>query len=69
MAYHTNIKLIINSVLIYLLSNSFGMEICRAQVTYEEAFPNLGFEYPTEIMNAGDNSGRIFVVEQPGRIK
>ncbi len=69
MACHTNIKLIINSVLIYLLSNSFGMEICRAQVTYEEAFPNLGFEYPTEIMNAGDNSGRIFVVEQPGRIK
>ncbi|QCW99378.1 T9SS type A sorting domain-containing protein [Aggregatimonas sangjinii] len=38
-------------------------------VTYEQAFPNLSFEYPVEIQNAKDGSNRIFVVEQSGRIK
>ena len=37
-------------------------------VTYEPAFPNLRFAFPTEIQNANDESNRIFVVEQPGRI-
>ncbi|MCM4154265.1 glucose dehydrogenase, partial [Arenibacter sp. N53] len=43
--------------------------LCQSQVTYEDAFPDLSFEFPTEIMTAGDNSGRMFVVEQAGRIK
>ena len=38
-------------------------------VTYERAFPNLRFEFPTEIQNANDGSNRLFVVEQPGKIK
>ncbi len=43
----------------------------RAQdpVTYQQAFPNLSFEYPVEIQNAKDGSNRLFVVEQSGRIK
>ena len=45
------------------------LAISNAQVTYQDAYPNLSFEYPTEIVNANDNSGRIFVVEQPGKIK
>lgn len=40
-----------------------------AQITYESAFPNIDFEFPVEIQNANDNSDRLFVVEQPGRIK
>ncbi|WP_188369164.1 PQQ-dependent sugar dehydrogenase [Muriicola marianensis] len=39
-----------------------------AQVTYEEAFPNLTFQYPVEIQPSVDGTDRIFVVEQPGRI-
>ena len=38
-------------------------------VTYERAFPNLRFNFPTEIQNADDGSNRLFVVEQPGQIK
>lgn len=34
----------------------------------EDAFPNITFNRPLDLQNAGDNSGRIFVVEQPGRI-
>ena len=47
----------------------FGIHLCQSQVTYEDAFPDLSFQFPTEIMTAGDNSGRMFVVEQAGRIK
>ena len=41
----------------------------NAQVTYEEAFPNLNFEFPTEIQPSNDGTNRLFVVEQPGVIK
>jgi len=40
-----------------------------AQVTFKPAFPNIGFEFPTEIQNAGDGTNRLFVVEQKGTIK
>jgi glucose/arabinose dehydrogenase len=40
-----------------------------AQVTYQDAFPDLSFEYPTEIMSPGDGTNRLFVLEQAGRIK
>src|SRR5688572_18737038 len=32
------------------------------------AFPNLSFTRPVDLQHAGDNSNRIFVVEQPGVI-
>ena len=35
----------------------------------EKPFPNLTFSRPVDFQVAGDGSGRIFVVEQPGRIK
>ena len=38
-------------------------------ISYENAFPNLTFEFPVEIQAAGDGSDRLFVVEQPGRIR
>ena len=38
-------------------------------ITFETAFPELTFEFPVEIQTATDGSDRLFVVEQPGRIK
>jgi glucose/arabinose dehydrogenase len=53
------------SLLITLLSLS-GIQ---AQITLQDAFPNLTFSSPLFLTNAGDGSDRIFVVEQSGRIK
>ncbi|MFX1518353.1 MAG: PQQ-dependent sugar dehydrogenase [Promethearchaeota archaeon] len=36
--------------------------------TVEEAFPNLSFNHPVGIYNAGDGSNRLFVLEQSGVI-
>lgn len=36
--------------------------------TVEEAFPGIIFDRPLDLQNANDGSGRIFVVEQGGRI-
>ena len=40
-----------------------------AQITYEPAFPNINFEFPVELQSSVDSTNRMFVVEQPGRIK
>lgn len=41
-----------------------------AQVSYQNALPNLTFNLPVEIKNSGVNTdNRLFVVEQAGRIK
>ncbi|MFP4844847.1 PQQ-dependent sugar dehydrogenase [Winogradskyella sp. PE311] len=53
-------------IYIFIFSLSFTL---NAQITYESAFPNLNFQFPIEIQNAGDATDRLFVVEQPGRIK
>ncbi|WP_298480587.1 PQQ-dependent sugar dehydrogenase [uncultured Maribacter sp.] len=42
---------------------------CFSQVTYEEVFPNLSFEFAVELQNSNDGTDRIFVVEQTGKIK
>ena len=41
------------------LENSFAIT---------NAFPNISFKRPLELQNAGDGSGRIFIVEQGGKI-
>ena len=41
----------------------------HAQITYESAFPNIGFEFPVEIQFPPDGTDRIFILEQSGRIK
>ena len=41
----------------------------QSGINYEPAFANLSFEYPVEIQQPGDGTDRLFVVEQPGRIK
>lgn len=39
-----------------------------AQFAIEPAFPDLAFNRPVDLQHAGDGSGRLFVVEQAGRI-
>jgi glucose/arabinose dehydrogenase len=39
-----------------------------AEYRAEVAFPNLSFNRPVDLQHAGDNTNRIFVVEQEGRI-
>lgn len=41
------------------LSNSYSVV---------DAFPDITFNRPLDLQNAGDNSDRFFIVEQPGRI-
>jgi glucose/arabinose dehydrogenase len=41
----------------------------NAQFTLQNAFPNLTFNSPVFLTHAGDNTDRIFVVEQAGIIK
>lgn len=41
----------------------------NAQISYQESFSNLTFNFPVEIQSSNDGSNRLFVVEQPGRIK
>lgn len=41
----------------------------NAQVTYERNFENVSFDFTTEIQFLEGQNERVFVVEQPGRIK
>ena len=43
--------------------------ILKSDYNVENAFPNLSFEDPVGIYHAGDNSNRLFVLEQQGQIK
>jgi len=40
----------------------------QSQLQIESAFPNLTFQQPVDIQNAGDSSNRIFILEQRGVI-
>lgn len=51
-------------ILLLLVSTSFF-----AQVSYENAFPNLSFNFPVEMQAPPDGSNRLCVLEQPGIIK
>ncbi|KAA1247214.1 PQQ-dependent sugar dehydrogenase [Aquimarina sp. RZ0] len=55
--------------IVFLILFSFFNEHIQAQITYESAFPNVGFEFPVEIQSPLDGTDRMFVVEQRGRIK
>ena len=54
---------------LYVMIIYLGLsEISKAQIEVEPAFPNLSFNRPVDFTYANDNSGRLFVVEQQGRI-
>jgi len=42
--------------------------LASSDIELIEAFPGLSFTSPLDVENAGDNSNRLFVVEQGGRI-
>ena len=47
----------------------FMSQILQAEFNVVNAFPNLSFQDPVGIYHSGDNTNRIFVLEQEGRIK
>lgn len=51
-------------ILLLFVSTSFF-----AQVSYENAFPNLSFNFPVEMQAPPDGSNRLCILEQPGFIK
>lgn len=62
-------------LLIFLLIFSIGCSNSNPtenqDIAYQvvNAFPNLSFNQPVDLQHAGDDSGRLFVVEQSGIIK
>jgi glucose/arabinose dehydrogenase len=57
----------IKSLVILFLFNLISS--LYAEYTVENAFPNLSFIDPVGIYHAGDNSNRLFVLEQTGTIR
>jgi glucose/arabinose dehydrogenase len=51
---------------VYLILLSFSSTYGQIQTI--EAFPNITFKRPVDIQHPGDNSNRLFVVEQQGKI-
>jgi glucose/arabinose dehydrogenase len=52
----------------YTQGNSADSPDVKGYLTVVEAYPGLNFKRPVDLQHAGDNSGRIFVVEQQGVI-
>jgi len=52
-------------IIILLMFTSF----LWSEYNMENAFPNLTFDNPVGIYHSGDNTNRIFILEQEGRIK
>ncbi|HYI76688.1 MAG TPA: PQQ-dependent sugar dehydrogenase [Chryseolinea sp.] len=64
-------KNIIVAVILTFLSNDVDLNLEKRKSTgyhLSQAFPALRFEMPVELISSYDNSNRIFVVEQKGRI-
>ena len=45
------------------------LSIIQSSYNIQNAFPNLSFQDPVGIYHAGDNTNRLFIIEQEGRIK
>ena len=58
----------ISSLGISVIFLFFSCNLAQSQLQFESAFPNLTFQQPVDIQNAGDGSNRIFVSEQRGVI-
>jgi hypothetical protein len=51
-----------------LQENENGKPVNKGPIVLKEAFPNLSFNRPVDFQHAGDNTDRIFIVEQRGVI-
>lgn len=56
------------TLLLILLTSAVTVEAALPKVRLVPAFPNLTFDRPLCLVHANDASGRLFVVEQAGRI-
>lgn len=56
-------KLLCLTFLTFIFANHL-----KAQFTLQEAFPNLEYSSPVFLTHSGDNTNRIFILEQNGRI-
>jgi glucose/arabinose dehydrogenase len=58
-------------LLIFSVGCSSSDPTGNQEVSYRvaNAFPNLSFDQPVDLQHAGDNSGRLFVVERAGVIR
>ena len=55
-----------SSTLLFIV---LSISILKPEYNVENAFPSLSFEDPVGIYHAGDNSNRLFIIEQQGQIK
>lgn len=63
------VAVVMTSVIVVLwLRNQPAPPTAQATYAADVAFSNLSFEHPVGIYNAGDGSGRLFVLEQRGAI-
>jgi glucose/arabinose dehydrogenase len=63
------ITIVIIGIGIVFIFNLPSSSISTNEYTVQKAFPNLTFNKPVGIYDAGDNSNHLFVVEQDGRIR
>src|SRR3990170_1459783 len=62
--------LILSVILVFIFWQRLdGSGQVQTQYAVEVAFPNLSFNFPDGLFNAGDGTNRLFVVEQPGVIR
>ncbi len=59
---------VVGIIFIYLPINLDDGSTIIIDYKLENSFPSLTFDHPVDLQNSGDQSNRIFVVEQPGRI-
>jgi len=57
------------TILFILLLSSYNCFAENPAIQVQNAFPNLSFSLPVFLTHAGDNTNRIFVVQQHGQIK
>jgi len=55
-------------LILFALIISCAPQHKKSNNIYEEAFPNLSFEFPVDIQSPKDGTNRIFVLSQPGVI-
>jgi hypothetical protein len=65
----TKISLLLILISGIILSSSGEPAADTAWPTIDSVLVAGGFDKPVHILHAGDGSGRLFIVEQPGRIK
>ena len=53
----------------YIFIILFASSTSNAQTSIENAFPNITFLRPVDIQHSGDNTNRLFIVSQVGKIE